>query len=481
MRYIAFLLLVSSMSLAQGLRVRSMGGMGLAISDPDFSLGLYDLGNNPAWLMKDELLSRLIVTPSASQEWGELHRRYDPSRTVMYGAGFDIVKSLDEKGTFRGYTYYGIEKRRDVYRSLKRSPYAGEGFFVTDTTTGNFTYNGPTVEFVYSYELVPAFFIGASARYQLLDGLKNMYSQTKSLYRDLQANVGLAYQPYEDLVVGLSFRPSDNQESMEAKSEELYEVELFNYRGETYASRQRGSSIDHKVRNRGNELGLQLNHRPLESLELGMRGTFGFQRTQILINKGLEKEVEEGYARRDYYSLLLQARYVSSENLTLGASVHYTKNREWSRYSALDLMIWDWRVSAFSVASGVAYRIPSSSMLVGMEYEYNRPDFDSSKYIDNRFVTQSVQQHVIRTGVEFEAWDQTFLRLGYVFRSSEFDLRTGGKDVVSHSITGGTALMVSEVVSLDVLLEYTTAAPRNTARFKRSSLAGGIMLKIMSL
>jgi hypothetical protein len=269
---IALLLLISSLSLAQGFRVRSLGGMTLAVSDPEFSLNLYDLGNNPAWLLKDELLSRLVVVPTASQEWGDLHRTYDPARTVMYGAGFDIVKSLDEKGTFRGYTYYEIEKRRDVYRSLKRSPYAGEGFFVVDTTTGNFTYSGPTVEFMYSYELLPDFFFGASARYRLLDGLKNVYSQTKSLYRDLQANVGLAYQPSADLVVGLTYSPSDNQESMEAKSEELYEVELFNYRGETFASRQRGSSIDHKVRNKGNEFGVQLNHRAFESLEIGLRG-----------------------------------------------------------------------------------------------------------------------------------------------------------------------------------------------------------------
>ena len=243
--------LVPGLAYSQQGRVRAMGGLTLALHDSDFTLNPYDYAGNPAWLIEDERTSWLKLLPAAGGEWGDLHRRFDPGSVVAFGAAFDGVKTLDEKGTFRGLASYDVETRHDVYRSLKRVPYGGEAFFVTDTMTGNFTYAGPTVQFIYSYELFPDIAIGTSVRYQIQKGLKDRYSRVSSLYRDLQARIGATVKGGDSWVFGASVEPWDNQEAMEAKSEESFEVELFNFRGDTYATRQRGSSIDHKVRKYG--------------------------------------------------------------------------------------------------------------------------------------------------------------------------------------------------------------------------------------
>ena len=74
---------------------------------------------------------------------------------ATYGAGFEGVKTLGDRGTFHGYASYLVEERSGVYRSLKRTPYGGEAYFLTDTTTGSFTYKGPSVSFAYAYEIIP--------------------------------------------------------------------------------------------------------------------------------------------------------------------------------------------------------------------------------------------------------------------------------------------------------------------------------------
>ena len=464
---------------AQSLRLQSVGGMTLGIRDPHVSLNLYDFGRNPAWLLRDEIQSWLEIAPRISDSYGSYKKTYDPQTFENYQVGFEGVQALGEKGTFRGFATYGYERHREVYRALKRFPYQGDAFFMTDTTTGSITFKGPLVQFMYAYEPFTDFIIGASGSYQLLDGLKDRYSRVKTVYRNIEASLGIAYQVSPELSFGLTFVPASSQEGIEAKSEELYEVEVFNFRGETYAFRQRGSSVDHKVRINGETTSLQAVWLVDQSLKVGVRGDYGVDRTHVLVTRGSEKEVEEGTASLEHYSAELRGQYLPDEDLTLGMSVGYQKNREWSKYTTLELLLWDWKTREFSVGVGGSYSLIPDKFLIGVEYQFVQGSVDSSKYIDNRFRSENLSVHTVRSGMEFQVFESAAVRVGYAGRFSSFDIMSGGNDVAFHGITGGGSFWVTKDVHIDLFVEHGTATPRDS-RVSRSVVNAGIALRLWS-
>ncbi len=472
--------LMPSGLVSQEQRVRAMGGLTLAVHDSDYSLNPYDFAGNPAWLREDEKIDWLKVLPSGGGEWGGLRRKFDAASTLQYGAGFDGVKNLYDKGTFRGSATYGVETRRDVYRSLNRSPYAGEAFFVTDTTTGDFNYNGPTVRFQYSYELFSSFTLGASVQYQLLNGLKDIYSRTKSLYRDFQAGIGAAFEAGDGWVFGLSVEPWDNQESMEAQSEESFEVELFTFRGDTYSTRHRSTTIDHKVRKKGIDYAGEIYFHPSPGLEIGAVGRYGTSNTQVLVPKGLEKEVEEGLARPSQWDARVQARFDVSSLVTLGAMLRYHHARTWSQHSALGLLLWDWTQNEFGAGAGISFR-PFPAFLAGVEYEFARTEYDSLKYIDDLYQSGRPFRHLARLGLEYELAAGTALRLGGQYRFAAKDLVTGATDLAGFGISAGGGIPLGENVRIDVFFEYGTTTPQVAGGVVRGNVAGGASLKLLSL
>ena len=484
-RYLVAWSVVATLSLVPGLafsqqgRVRAMGGLTLALHDSDYTLNPYDFAGNPAWLIEDERTSWLKFLPAAGGEWGDLHRRYDPGSVVTFGAAFDGVKTLDEKGTFRGMASYDVETRRDVYRSLKRQPYGGEAFFVTDTMTGNFTYAGPTVRFLYSYEPFSGIAVGASVRYQIQKGLKDTYSRVSSLYRDLQARLGATIKAGDAWVFGATIEPWDNQESMEAKSEESFEVELFNYRGDTFATRQRGSSIDHKVRKKGVDFTGEAFYRPGDGVEVGLLGSYGKGRTQILVPKATEEEAEEGIAPSRRWNARLQGRFDCADGVTLGGMLRLGSTRSWSEHSALGLLLWDWSINEIGAGVGVTARV-LPGLLAGLEFEFVRTTFDSLKYIDGNYRSDHPSQYHLRCGVEYAATDAILLRLGGLYRTAGVDLTTGVLQLDGFGVTAGAGARFTPTILLDFFIEYGSAAPRNAAGLHRAHTAGGLQLTLLS-
>ena len=60
--------------------------------------------------------------------------------------------------------------------------------------------------------------------------------------------------------------------------------------------------------------------------------------------------------------------------------------REWSRYTAMDLLLWDCQKARRpSLGAGGSSRLSEGGALAALEGEYVFVHADSSKYIDNRY------------------------------------------------------------------------------------------------
>jgi hypothetical protein len=430
--------------------------MRYALDDHRATLSLYRFGQNPAWMLRDETGSWLSFTPQIGGQWGNYRRMYDPGHVTAYGTGFEGVKPLGSRGTFHGAAAYTVEERTSVYRSLKRTPYAGEAYFLTDTTTGSFTYKGPSVSFAYAYELFSGFLIGGDIGYALQDGLKDLPTNAKSLFRRIQGTAGIAYDAGGGLAFGLTVHPFDEQERINCDREDLLDVEVYRYRGESFARLRRDSEVDQTVRLTGEEYSVHAEWVAENGISAGVIGQAGISRTRDLVEIGtVMKDFEDGFAQRTWYNAEARLRVQLAPRLLVGCGVAHHEQREWSTYPAMDLLVWDATGSETTLGAGASVVLSEAGALAALEAEYAFVHTDSSKHIDTRFTIVRTGEFRMRTGVEVPISGIGTLRAAYGFGSMGMDVRSGGRDVTEHAVSAGAAVPVGKGMQVEWLTCYT--------------------------
>jgi hypothetical protein len=471
---VLFVLLVNSYSFSQSGRTESMGGLSFSIIDNDQSLTPFNFGSNPAWLVKDETNTFLKITPFYSNSWGNYRPKYDSEGNSLIGTKVTGVKTLGQLGTFFGSTSYNYENRRQYFRTLKKDTYAGEAFYFTDSTSGDFSYTGPEVTLMYSWEALPRFYLGGAVYYEILEGLKQTYSYANTLYRKAGFNIGAAYAVSENFVVGTSALYTDIQESVEAADVNLLDVEMFNFRGDNYFFTKRGSSVTQKIRKKGFSLGAQL-YWSSEKLSIGFQTNFSPANTRIILPFKTFSEDEEGYAAFDKYDIHVKTQYQLSDDLIIGAFGSLYNIKSWSRISKKNLMIWEWKFNQIAAGIGSTYKI-SPDFLAGFEYEFDYSSADSSKYIDAKFIRISSGNHLIRAGLEYQVKDSLFLRFGLNYGFNEFDYYTGVKDCNIMRFTFGVGFPLFDEMTINSFVEYSGLSPKNYSDQSRKFLTIGFSI-----
>lgn len=474
-------LLFSVTSMAQVSRIAGMGDLKFSFVDEDLSLSPYDFGGNPAWLIMDEKESYLRITPTYGNSWGNYRQKYDSEGNTNLGTSFHGIKTLGDLGTFSGFTSYNYENRRNYYRTLKKDSYNGEAFNLTDTTSSNFRYMGPKVVLMYSWEPVEGLYAGSSVSYELLDGLKEKYSYAQTIYRNAELQVGLAVNFIDNFVIGANVKYADSQEAIEAKDVNLLDVELRNYRGDNYYVGRRGSTLTNKIQKHGFTFGSQLFWDDGEKLSIGLQTNYTPSDSRVLkpFSTSTESfdEVEDSYAAFKFFDLQIKAQYKFDNELTLSAYTGYFDDYSWSKISPKELLIWEWDVNKTVLGFGSSYQI-SSSLIIGLEYEFSHSAVDSSKYIDNLHLNIKSNDHTIRCGAEYKIAEEIFLRGGFNYGFKEHDLIYGGDDCKSYKLTCGIGFPLFNSMYVNANIQYITVSPNNPIHISRNYLTGNISIEL---
>ncbi|MGE5437818.1 MAG: DUF6850 family outer membrane beta-barrel protein [Syntrophothermus sp.] len=449
-------LILSTSAFSQQERLSGMGYLDISIPDKYHTFNPYDLGNNPAWLVNDETNSFLKIIPSFSGYDGTYRRYYDAAGENLYKLKFAGLKTLKSGGTFYGETSYEYDFRRSVNRSLRYNTYGGQAFFIADTTAGNFRYMGPLIKFAYSYEPINKLYAGASIKYRILDGLKYIYSRAEVLYREIETNVGVAYNFDENYSLGLNYTYLNDQENIESKSEDLLDVELYEFRGEKYAILKRGSTINQKIKGSGHEVSLQF-YQSSELMETGLAATYRKSNQKVLIPFTLQtqsfNEYEEGYSSFSSASLELKSRYHLTNKVSLALTAGYFRDYVWSKNTAKIKTLWEWEINNFVGGAGLSWKI-NNNFIAGIEYNYSNINADSSKYIDSRFFKENFGNHFIKAGAEYQILENIFARAGYNMGTIKKDILYGAENISINKITAGLGLYTFSSFTIDIQLEY---------------------------
>ena len=279
---VLFLGLLFSISYSQSLRTMSMAGITIPLKDADNSCNPYDFGGNISYLYLDDTTSWLKITPSLNSNWGDYRRPYDADQVNLYQLNFTGLKTLGSKGTFIGSVSYIYDSRINVHNSVRYNTYEGDAFFITDSTAGNILYNGPAVNFGYSFELLPDLYLGATMGYKILNGLKAIFSQTSAVIRNVDGSAGITYKLFDLAYWSVGFSAYDYQESLTAELTDPVDDQIFNYHGDTYYLTKTGNPIDEKVKEKGLSWNSQLYAQPDDKSEAGLNFVFSNSNEKIL-------------------------------------------------------------------------------------------------------------------------------------------------------------------------------------------------------
>lgn len=455
--FIVFMFLSIGFSYAQKIRTDAMGGLKFSVIDKDLSLSPYDFGGNPAWMYVDETETFLRITPEFGNSWGNYRRKYDSEGELNIGAAFHGVKKLGSKGTFSGFTSYNYENKRNYFQTLMKDTYSGEAFRLTDGTQSNFRYMGPKVILMYSFEPIEDLFAGGSVTYHLLDGLKEKFSYAKTIYRDTEINLGLAYRLTNSLVLGTNVIYFDSQESIESEDVNLLDVELYYYRGDQYFVSKRSSKMTGKIKKQGITLSSQMFWDDQESITLAAIFDYTPSNSKILKpysstsqNFATQSfdEVEDSYADFNNYDVQMKGQYKISEDLILSGYAGYFSNKSWSKISLKELLMWEWKTEEKVLGLGASYKL-NDAFLLAVECEFTGNNADSVKFIDVRKNKINSNDSEIRFGSEYSLKNDILFRCGIKIGKKDYDLVYGGKNSAYIKGTLGFSSTLLEVVTLD--------------------------------
>ncbi len=449
----AMLLLVTS-SFAQKYRTETMGNLQFSIIDNDITMDLFDFGGNPAWLVESEREMWLDINPSVSNNWGNYRRKYSPQGTYDLAAGVTGVKPLGTAGTFSAAAYYNYEFNRKFYRSMKKYPYAGEAFFYADTTTGDFRFNGPIFSFMHSLNLFDNFYIGAKIDYQIIAGLKKIYSYTQTTYRDVAFTGGIAYKFDDSFVLGVKYYLHDEQEKITAEDVNLFSIESYQFRGETFAIPYVASSVAQKIKKERNEIALQAFSAPFNNVKIGTTFSYAEYDTKVLVPKSQIIEAPEGYSSFGEYDFKLRAQYIYNNNITTGLDVGYNYIDNWSRNESNNLLVWKWNTRSTYFLLGFSYKYDYLDLVIGTEFGIANNKADSSKYIDSRFSNITSNDKIIKLGFELSPIVNYKVRGGLEYVNKEHDFIFGGDNVSFYSYTLGIGYAYLDLADINFMLSY---------------------------
>jgi len=451
-----------SSSYSQQSRLDALGGLSYSILDMDAKVDPFILGGNPAWMVNSQLKERLEINPFANNSSGDYHRKFASGNITNYGADFKGIKPLGSSGTFFGSAGYNYQIQKDRNRALTLTPYDGSSYIFTDSTSGNFKYSGISFQFMHSLKIWEHLYFGASVNYQILDGLKEVYTFAQSLYRNVSGNIGFAYKFNDKYSLGINYIIEDNQERLEASDVNLFTVFTYLYRGEKYKVELRSSSQDFKIKKKGNIFGGQFYMNPIQKLFIGISGKLYSHNSGFFFQKGAIVDHEDGFSSFSETEVKLEGKWIENSSLVMGVTGGFSQNKSWTKNSNNNLLLWDWdytdTFTGIGTTIGDTYR---DGFLVGAELEIHFLASDSSKYIDNRFSNITASNYILRLGSEVALNNLLILRLGYNFIFKTHDFIFGGDNVIYNNISIGASIKVSKILEVDLRSYYFKTSLRD--------------------
>ncbi|HSG26951.1 MAG TPA: hypothetical protein VLA34_00625 [Candidatus Krumholzibacterium sp.] len=398
---------------ADELRVATLSGASLAVVDRDTGVNPYDFGRNPAWVLSDLDIAYIRFFAGIEEISGDLRRDFDPHlQNDLYG-GFQGVKRLGDRHAAKGRFGYKRLWQREVYHSLESDQY-NDPFYLTDLTTGDFEYYGPTTRVDYAFRVKDNLYLGGGFDYDINTGLKQEYTRPEIVHNYFMGNIGMVYDAGGGTLFGLVYRPSRRQnKTYFDDTDEGIDNLIHSYIGDgIYETRNFGSYTIAEVMY-GHEGMVQAFHTG-DRIRAGLTASYSFSENDV--KYGSSTQIDKGHWQEDRFDVKFKGRWNEGAPLTLGASARYFKADGWAVRPAFEnVIVYETPFSFIEAGVGGAYTFESPELTFAAEYIFRLHDVTVDDYSGGFHRESDVSTNTGRLSLEKRFLNVYSIRAGFEY------------------------------------------------------------------
>ncbi len=407
-------------STAGGNRLLAMGELAISVPDIDNQINLLQVAGNSAWLIENDSLNWIKYTTFSNNDWGKLKRYWDARENHLHYLSFSGYKRIGGNQAFFGEIRYNYDYREDVNRAIEKNPYAGDPFVLADSTTGDFEYLGPEVNVAFSQKLSSGWYLGTSLHYYINRGLKDIYTETEIISREITASIDLVRSFSNDVVFGLSIMPYHYQDitKLVTQSDGQY-PQTFRYRGE-FEFRKSTGTQDRSAIYKGYEIRPQLAING-EKFEGVFYAGYNYQWHELYDNP--TKRLYDGYYQAQKYSVnMVFRKHLGRLNQTsLAFSYEFVYTEDWAKEATADLLFYRSFNRLHRSVFGVSHRFSDIPLEGAVEIHYQSSAPDKRDYLAHRYRQGDIANLEIHTGIEYRVGMSWKVQAGYIYKDYKED------------------------------------------------------------
>ncbi|MDD3807240.1 MAG: hypothetical protein PHE86_04285 [Candidatus Marinimicrobia bacterium] len=266
----------------------------IGVSIPNSWYSLWDFTHNPLNFMYYNDFEGTRTSLYGNYKTLNIHRPYDAESLLMVGALFETFYQLDEKTRLFAAIDFKNTYQYNQFRSIEKDFYTSYIAF-TDTTMGDFQYNGPLIDFYFSKDFGSRVTWGLGINYGVERGIKDVFTQTASRELNSDLTTSLRFQTLSNLYVGGWVRRYHGRTSLEAVKE-FQDAQVQTWLGYTVR----------KIESPGTSIEMEKNK---DGYQVGFTLTYQHETIPFLAYLGFSKGTEENDARKGTKSVASDRGY----------------------------------------------------------------------------------------------------------------------------------------------------------------------------
>jgi len=449
------------LTFASGFRQKAMGGIGISLPDQYNQLNLWQRAGNAADLMDNDSSSYINYNISYFSTQNERRRNWDALETRNMNILFYGQKRLSESQQFYAYFRFNLDNYYNLRYSIDRTPYDLDPFVLADSTEGQFNYYGPEIFVAYNYGISNNLFLGASIKYQIQQGLKQIYTMPEVIHRAFQIRMDLKYKILHNIHLGFSslyYNIYDETKLVDQPDDS--KPVTYRYRGEFEYKTHTGTN-DRTAVFRGFELIPQI---VVNATHLDALLTAGyFYRWHELFDSPT-KQIYDGYYQGQHYYANLAIRFYLDEKkqTILGGAYKYRYIEDWAKEPKAGFLIYNAFYYRQLFKVGFSHRFKTRPITLAFEALQYTDEPDRRDHLAHINRSGLIRERQARFGIELDSGQSWQFRSGLYYRwYEEAEVWNYFGDLKGPGLTFGFGYY-SEYNEVDFYLNFGWMTPVNS-------------------
>lgn len=323
----------------------------IGVSVPDCWKTLWEFAQNPAHFEaynEPEGISTIVYTGFKSSD---IHRSFEPENVLNYGAVFQTFRQLNEKTRLFAAIDFGNTYYKNQSRSIEKNFYSSYIGF-TDTTTGDFQYNGPLIDFYLSRDFGDRVTWGVGINYGVERGIKDVFTRAESRELNSDMTSSVRFRVVTALSVDGWIRRYHGRSSFEAVKE-YQDAQVQTWLGYlAFRMENPGSSVDLERNREGYQTGTGLRYQhPGTPLSVYLGFSVGSEENDA--RKGTKSVASErGYWQRNTTEGLFWLNY-KQQKVTWSFFGKATRNEDWGKTGIYDAIFFELDETRYHAGMGL--------------------------------------------------------------------------------------------------------------------------------